>query len=435
MKFVALRWSGLALGSLGLIAAAACSASDGSTFGEDDGSGAAGGGTNVGGSGNSTGDGGIMLGTGGGGTGTGSNTCTTDPNVDDDMDGFTDNDGDCNDCDPNVNPNAIEVATPMGGMGGGNQGGGPPEPSDEDCDGMIDNVPMSCDSGLAVDSLDAMDGARAIGLCKVSTGPNDWGVADAQWTLPNGTPPPGGNFDLGHGILTAFGPNVTTQEGTAMLALSSGTARQPTDPGYQPVSGFSKGISNTGHPFGFPKESPSCGGAVTGACNDGAALQLTLRAPSNATGFRFNFNFYTFEWPVYVCSTFNDFYAAILEPFPMGQMDGNITFDSLSNPISVNNAFFDVCGCSGGPPCQAGGISFTCALGESELQGTGFEGHAATSWLQTTAPIEANSEFTLRFLAYDSGDGVLDSTGLTDNFQWIANSGEPVSVGTTPIPK
>ncbi len=415
---------------------AACDAGGGSTFQDDDGSGAGNVGGGDGGS-TSNNSGGAGPGVGGfdpQGGGMPTPGCSdTDPTTDFDGDGYTENDGDCNDCDANVNPNAIEVMTPMGGQGGGNQGGGPPAPADEDCDGMIDNVPMACDSGIAIDSLDPMDGARAIGLCKVSNGTDEWGVADAQWTLPNGTPPPAiPNFDLGHGILTAFGPNVSVQEGTAMLALSSGTARQPTDPGYQSVGGFSKGISNTGHPFGFPKESPSCGGAVTGACNDGVALQLTLRAPSNATGFRFNFNFYTYEWPVYVCSTFNDFYAAILEPFPMGQMDGNITFDNLANPISVNNAFFDVCGCSGGPPCTAGGITFNCALGDTELQGTGFEGHAATSWLQTTAPIDAGSEFTLRFLAYDSGDGALDSTGLTDNFEWLAEPG--VSVGTEPVP-
>jgi hypothetical protein len=295
-------------------------------------------------------------------------------------------------------------------------------------------VPQPCDSALAVDSADPFDGARAIGLCKMSTGPDDWGVASAQWTYPNGTAPaPSANFDLGHGIITAFGPNVNVQEGGAMLALSSGTARQPTDPGYQSVSGFSKGIYNTGHPVGFPKESPSCNNLTqTGTCNDGAALQLTVRPPSNAQGFSFNFNFYTYEWPVYVCSTFNDFYAALLEPFPMGQTDGNITFDALNNPISVNNAFFDVCGCASGPPCSAGGVSFACALGTSELTGTGFEGHAATSWLQTTAPITQGQEFQLRFLAYDAGDGILDSTGLTDNFQWIAEPG--VAIGTEPVP-
>ena len=42
-----------------------------------------------------------------------------------------------------------------------------------------------------------------------------------------------------------------------------------------------------------------------------------------------------------------------MEPYPQGQMDGNISFDELGNPISVNNAFLDVCGCPDGPPCLA----------------------------------------------------------------------------------
>ena len=38
----------------------------------------------------------------------------------------------------------------------------------------------------------------------------------------------------------------------------------------------------------------------------------------------------------------------------------------------------------------------------------------------------------IRYGVYDSGDGVLDSTTLIDNWQWIANGGS-VAVGTTPI--
>jgi hypothetical protein len=33
---------------------------------------------------------------------------------------------------------------------------------------------------------------------------------------------------------------------------------------------------------------------------------------------------------------------------------------------------------------------------------------------------------------YDSSDGVLDTTGIVDNFQWIANGG--LVVGTSPVP-
>jgi hypothetical protein len=34
---------------------------------------------------------------------------------------------------------------------------------------------------------------------------------------------------------------------------------------------------------------------------------------------------------------------------------------------------------------------------------------------------------------YDSGDGVLDSTTLIDNFKWIAEAG--VTVVTNPVPE
>jgi hypothetical protein len=36
-------------------------------------------------------------------------------------------------------------------------------------------------------------------------------------------------------------------------------------------------------------------------------------------------------------------------------------------------------------------------------------------------------------LAVGDGDGLLDSTALVDNFQWIANGGTVV-VGTVPVP-
>jgi hypothetical protein len=85
----------------------------------------------------------------------------------------------------------------------------------------------------------------------------------------------------------------------------------------------------------------------------------------------------------------------------------------------------------------AGGKTFDCALGAQELIGTGFgidtafEDHAATSWLFTTAPIESDT-ITIRWGVYDSGDGILDSTTLIDNWQWIATPG--TQVGTEPVP-
>lgn len=381
-----------------------------------------------------SGTGGVNL-TSTGGSGGGTVPCMSTDTNDWDQDGFTVLEGDCDDCDPNVSPNSLEVSTKDGGT-----------PVDEDCDGEVDEEEplVTCDAGIALDEDDPMVVIQAVELCKVSTGPKDWGVVSAIWAFPDGTPAGGGpsaaNFHLGHGVMDGFGSVVTTQFGDNMLVLSSGTARRPNDPGYQDVGGFDKGYT-TNHPFGFPKESPACPGTTTGIPHDTTGIEVKIRAPQNAYGFTFDFNFYTYEWPGFVCSTFNDFFVALLEPFPMGQVDGNISYDSMGNPVSVNNAFIDVCGCVGNPPnpCLAGGKTFACSLGNTELLGTGFgfdtgwEDHGATSWLQTTAPVEPGSEFTLRWAVYDSGDGVLDSTTLIDNFRWIAEPGVPV--GTAPVPK
>jgi len=370
----------------------------------------------------------------GGSGGSGSGPCNPTEAEDFDGDGYSINDGDCNDCDENVNPNAVEVIA------------GPKKtPIDENCNDLIDEPFEPCDKDLAIDDADPLSAAKAAELCKQSTGPKDWGVVSATWVMADGLPPPQEalvNFHLGHGLLTHLGANIALRKGERMLALSSGTARNPDEPGYQPVSGFPKGYQCS-HPAGFPIESSTCMGVVTGTPNDPTGVQIEVRTPSNAHGISFDFYFLTYEWPHYICSQYNDFFVALLTPPPPNQLTANISFDSQGNPVSVNNAFLEVCGCMGNPPnpCIAGMKSFTCALGNVDLIGTGFgfdydqggEDHAATGWLNTKAPIEPASTMSLRWAVYDSGDGVLDSTTLIDNFRWIAEAGTPTK--TTPIPK
>lgn len=400
----------------GAAVAFACSATSGNTFTSGSGTGGNGAGLGTGGGFNFT------SGTGGGSSsGDGILTSTppcniTDPNADADGDGFTIAQGDCNDCTAQMNPAAFDF---------------PGNNVDEDCNGTPDDTPVNCDGSLAVGSSNAEDGAKAIGLCKKASG-DSWGLVNARWATADNLPL--SNFDpagLGHGILSGFGPNVHPQEGHKLLALSSGTARQPSDPGYQSVTGYDKGYSNTPPP-GFPKESPSCPGVVSGEPHDSAALEVTVKVPSNAKSLNFNLDFYTYEYPDYICSEFNDFFVALLSPPPAGQPDGNVSFDSMGNLISVNAGFLQVC-----TPQTAGGKTFTCPLGTSQLQGTGFDevvfnpdNSAATGWLQTTAPVEPGSTIKLRFAVWDSGDGVLDSTVLIDNFTWDAKGGDTV---TTPI--
>ena len=88
---------------------------------------------------------------------------------------------------------------------------------------------------------------------------------------------------------------------------------------------------------------------------------------------------------------------------------------------------------------MAGGKTFTCALGNSGLASTGFgadasfgQDHASTGWLLTKAPVKGGTDITIRWTVYDSGDGILDTTTLIDNWQWVATGGT-VTVGTDPI--
>jgi hypothetical protein len=161
-----------------------------------------------------------------------------------------------------------------------------------------------------------------------------------------------------------------------------------------------------------------------------AALELKIRVPTNAKSLKFKFDFYTYEFPVFVCSDFNDFFVALQDPPSPNAQSGNISFDTQGNPVSVNNGFLEVCS-----PQDAGGKLFPCKLGTSELEGTGFSESAATGWLETQSPVQPGSIVTLRFAIWDMGDPVLDSTVLIDDFEFSAEPAKNSVTKPVPIPK
>jgi hypothetical protein len=399
--------------ALGLVLSLGCSAgtNDSATGAGNQGGSDEGGGPSAGGNGSSDGGSTGQFNPQGGGTP--QPGCDSLPSEDSDMDGFTGQQGDCNDCDANVNPGAIEVIGTADDGGGG--GTGEYVPADEDCDGTADNPPAPCDASLALPGTDPYDAARAIEICKTAATPTDWGIVNAAWVRANGVP---ATVNAHMGILNDFGPNVLPRAGGRVLAISSGTARDALDPGYINHTTTINGAGTA--PPGFPQDVPNCPGLTN--INDDVALELSLRAPTNATGYGFDFKFYSNEYPEYVCTSYNDQFIALVNPAPMGSLNGNISFDAMANPISVNvGVFFNV--------CQG------CALGTTELQGTGFgDAEGGTNWLQTLAPVGGGETFSIRFAIWDTGDSAFDSTTIIDNFQWVANGGT-VTVGTNPVPE
>lgn len=284
-------------------------------------------------------------------------------------------------------------------------------------DSSVDEETSLCDDGLSLTSSSAFDAAKAIGLCKkAAAGGGGWGLLDARFTKPDGTPIASANADS-WGLLPRLGPN-NAPSGKAMLALSSGAARAPGDPGYQAPSGYDKNYTH-GAPTGQPKPSSVCTSAdsTPGAPHDGVALELKIRVPASAKSLSFTHQLFTSDYGDYVCSQYNDVFVVLMDPKP-GNTDGNIVFDALGNPLSVNStSLLRACA-----PGTHGDLTYPCPLGTASLAGTGFEDKASTGWLRTSVPVQGGSDITLRFAIWDSGDGILDSTVLLDELAFSTKS-------------
>ena len=366
----------------------------------------------------------------------------------------------------NTTPAPTDTANTSGGMLGGKGGdGGPgtgaacsPAPGnfdipgnncDDDGDGKVDNPP-TCDGSLS-GSTTAEDFARAMGICS-DAAKDGYGLVSAKFTRgvgSNQTP-----NDAQHGVLPKFGDVLKPREGAALGVLSTGYAQEfDGAPGVR--FGGEDGMSVPGKdwksngqlPSGFPKAAMGCQQATD--VHDTVDLQLTIKAPPNVSGIKFDLNFHSSEWPAYICSRFNDGFIAYLaaKGFNNGTPD-NMSFDAKMNPVSVNNGFFDRCtpnvdiGCA---PMAVPATS-TCPGGTAELQGTGFgitgqwcagygmfpiggtggdktsTAGGATGWLTSSAPVNAGETFTLDLVIWDTGDGILDSSVLLDNFTWAAGA-------------
>lgn len=278
---------------------------------------------------------------------------------------------------------------------------------------------VSCDDGLALADTDPMSGAFAIELCELSVAGSP-GLIDASYVAADGTTPldSTSNGLEGVGLLDELGPMVAPQAGQRMLALSSGSARAPTDPGF--TSSLDKGYL-TAHAPGFPYQ-PAAVCPVPGAPHDSAALNVTLKVPSTAQSFSFRFKFHTRDYPTLACTSFADWFVASVDPAPVGAdpVHKNVVFDSMDGPATAHSAeFMRVCA--------------ACPAGDAELMGTGFEGTGATSWMRTSVPVVPDATISILFAIWDSGDGVSDSTVLLDDFRWSsAPRNAPLTV---PVPE
>ncbi len=381
------------------------------------------------------------------------NNCNgaVDEDTDQDLDGFTTCGGDC--CD-SVECSAPGLVNPGAFDAMGNA-------VDDDCDGLIDNTLLLCDQGIASNTSDAGDFARAIDICQTATDADRrWGVISAALTLTDGmgTPDP-----IGHSVRPKFGTNLLPQGGVSVMLLSTGAAAGKSDqnPGFRDFGGYAH---TTGASSPFPADfvaanggrlpnAPNCPNASGGNARDPEMLTVRVRVPTNARSFKLSSNFYSAEFPEFTCTQYNDFFVVLLDSTYAGAqpnpMDKNLAFfqpASTDNrvPVGVNLAhgdtgLFTQCkngstGCSGS---NDGTIS-TC-LSTEHLAGTGFDNPdsdcdpgqltgGATGWLVTTGNVVPGEVITLRIAIWDTSDASFDSLVVVDGFQWSTELSDPGTV-------
>ena len=381
---------------------------------------------------------------------------TVDDDPDADGDGFTVCGGDC--CDiagrncsnPElVNPGAFEVPDNM---------------VDDDCNTMADDPLPPCDDGLASNSADALDYAKAMDLCQTATEDGTtWGVISGAFNRSNGQGAPSVNA---RSIRTGFGTAIVPEANTSLAILSTGNAADQNDamPGFAAFQGGSDLATDAAVPADWLAANnnnlpnvagcPEPQGGSTG--HDTIQLKLRVRVPTNALSFSTKVYFFSSEYPEWVCSPYNDFFVTLVDSTGMGNpADKNIAvYKDMQNqlyPLGVNilkaaaGLFVQ---CKNGPVgCGGGAIpgNYMGCNGIQQLVGTGFDltnpnpqfpgdpgfcGQSnqvggATGWLEMSGNVQPGEVMELRFVLWDTGDEWYDSVVLLDDFQWSVQASEP----------
>jgi hypothetical protein len=353
------------------------------------------------------------------------NSLIDEPFLDGDGDGASPAQGDCDDTIFEIGPGAIEFQ--------GNN-------VDDDCDGTIDEALVPCDGGN-LDANNPFDFAKALGFCNGE-------VLAAQFIGFGGA-----NGAAARAIATQFGTNTATlnrpAEGAKMGILSTGRADTTNHDSGSAFDNALGGVcTSTTHPF--PSGDPgACGAADPANVCDFTEVRLTVRVPTNAQSFSYQFQFWSSEYPTFRCTIFDDTFLALLTSGALGA-EQNISFDNNLKVVSINTGFFDIClddlagqprDINGNGQIQAGEVVPTtndCSIENgAALAGTGYLfdndatnngapdaagsqslGAGATTLLTTFSPVLPGETITLRFITFDEGDDQLDSTTVLDNFLW-----------------
>ncbi len=358
---------------------------------------------------------------------------------------------DCDDTDPQVNPEAYDF-----------KGDG----LDNDCSGKADDPVETCETIPQVAPGAPADFARAADLCAQRSKTNAGTVFDplvkAAWGQVKGLGP-GQRIWVSQtkpekqtNIVSAFGANAP-RVGKTMAGLSNGPwgALDPRSSPALDDPQFKLLDACTDIPLAPTDCAALTNGAPAGSLSvqDWAELTLTVQVPSNAHAMTFDFAFFSSEFNQFWSSALNDaFFVLVTSGSRTGLAGVNVAKDDRGRAVTVNSGFFQLCPKAPGPaglaadkaaglqPCV--GVEGDATVNVSgTLRGTGYDGAAASTddtvraangnlyvygggsgWLTGLFPVTPRETLTMRIIVLDTFDGVKDSAVLVDHLTW-----EPVT--------
>ncbi|MFO7561904.1 MAG: choice-of-anchor L domain-containing protein [Enhygromyxa sp.] len=312
------------------------------------------------------------------------------------------------------------------GDGDGDPGDGDGDPGDGDGDGDNNSCSLA-DNLVPCDHMDN-DPMHAIGLNCPGGAPtgipitnssfngvnNSWRVASqfgssGDWAAQEGQK----LLIITTGVLPTPNNNGAVVLGTG--AAQDGTANNnPDNVGNLPAP-ISPVDGSGGVPFENCDGVNDCSDTLQGqwvlgnsAANDLLWFRFDLEVPQGANGFKFDFAFFSAEYPEWVDTQFNDVFLvwSTSETYT-----GNITFinDQPLTITALENAIVH----EGNDPALAGtGVDGTTFPFFGQPIGGG------TGWYTATASAAPSEDLTLAWAIFDMGDAIYDTTVVLDAFRW-----------------
>lgn len=359
----------------------------------------------------------------------------SDPDCD--GDGYKVSEGDCNDKDGTINPDAYDFDD---------------DGVDNDCDGTIDNPVKDCTA--TVGSTEALQFARAADLCPQRSKSKKTGaiydpVAKVEFGSISGGFGTSTTKMSATKILAQFGDN-KPRNGTTLFGMQSGPLlaakpRESTAMDSLPVQNACTAMS---------LKDTDCKSLTTGSSlpigatvQDYQEVRMFIRVPSNAKAMVFDFAFFSTEFNQYWNSSFNDAFFVVVTGKKVAGL--NVAKDSKGKALTVNSGFFQLCpkpgsisvlkpeALSSAPCVGTDGDSTVSPPILGTLKGTNFDGAGIGStddtvgtgtskyvygggsgWLSTKFEVEPGESMVVRFMVMDTSDGILDSAAIVDNIRW-----------------